>query len=959
MPTLPLLLLFATSPSADEAAPPSRPNVLFIACDDMNDWVGFLGGHPDTLTPNLDRLARRGVVFENAYCASPICGPSRAAVLTGLRPETSGVYNNLGTYIDYVPEAVALPRFFKDRGYLVMGAGKINHAMGVVVRENYHEFGPDAGAIGGPFTWEELNLNPGEEVQRTDIAGRSDEIASGIVENVYPGKVVRRGPLEATLPLNGIDNRLDRPANGYNTFDWGGLDIPDEMMPDARMASWAEEKLEAQYTAPFFLAVGFYRPHQPWYAPARYFEPFEGRELALPPTLLHDLADCGQAARQYAHYPWAGSFATVQQHDQWQDAIRGYLASVHFADAQVGRLIDALDGSAYADNTIIVLWSDHGWELGEKQHWGKHSPWEGSLRVPLIIVPPRNMNLPAGHHAGLSSLLDLYPTLVDLCGFEVPQELEGASLEPVLTGEQEQVRDHLVTTLGRSSSCIRRDHWKYIHYYDGSEELYDLRSDPHEFHNLASQPAQADLLQQMRRLIPVDRRFRQMVRCGRYKGMLEADGQLKVYDMLHPRSGIGEHTEVSAEQHEVVAAIQAWLASHPDQRHGVLDSAALAVEQGLAQLDAAAGQVVFAIREIPEGTPKLGHGVDAKQYGYRIPSLLTTSQGTVLAFCERRLGLHDHAQNDIVLRRSTDGGGTWSEEIVVHEDGMNSINDPLTVQLENDRILLVFARFPYGRHARDSGWIKMAEPGYDDLEANILTFVCFSDDDGLSWSEPQDISRSVKPAHWLNANTPGCMTQLRRGPHAGRVITGLWGCVPVGDAQGQVQRTWEICAAWSDDEGRTWQRGQPLQDPEQGWPNECQVAEAANGTLVVVARNQGGQRLRKKAFSTDGGLTWTALRTDPTLPSVACMGSLIAGPVEDDGSWDLYASFPSAAGRQDGQIAVSTDMGKTFQVEQIIKGAFAYSATQVSPDGGSLLCLYESDGYESIRFLRIPLEELR
>ena len=533
-----------------------RPNVLFIACDDMNDWVGFMAGHPDTKTPNMDRLAQRGIVFDRAYCASPICGPSRAAVLTGLKPETSGVYNNQGTYVDYVPDAVALPRFFKDRGYHVMGCGKINHAMGCVVPENYHEFGPDAGAIGGPFTWEELNMNPGEKVERKDIAGVSDEIASGIIKNVYPGKVIARGSLEATLPLNGIDNRIDRPANGYNTFDWGAVTVGDDEMPDGKMASWGEQKLQSEWESPFFLAVGFYRPHQPWYAPAKYFEPFEDRRLALPPTLARDLDDCGEAARQYAHYPWSGAFATVQKHGQWQDAIRGYLASIHFVDAQVGRLLDALDASPHADNTVIVLWSDHGWELGEKEHWGKHSPWEGSMRVPLVIVPPRSMAIPARRSDAFASLLDLYPTLAELCGLEAPSGLDGKSLVPVLRGEKTSVRDHIVTTLGRSTFCVRQGDLKLIRYYDGSEELYDLASDPNEFRNLAAEPSRAAQLEKLRQLVPVDKRYEQFVRIGHLKAAVRSGGEIELYDMLHPKSGIGEQAEVSADYPDVLRRLR-------------------------------------------------------------------------------------------------------------------------------------------------------------------------------------------------------------------------------------------------------------------------------------------------------------------------------------------------------------------------------------------------------------------
>ncbi|BDS08564.1 sialidase [Oceaniferula spumae] len=366
------------------------------------------------------------------------------------------------------------------------------------------------------------------------------------------------------------------------------------------------------------------------------------------------------------------------------------------------------------------------------------------------------------------------------------------------------------------------------------------------------------------------------------------------------------------------------------------------------------GSVVFQVRDIPEGVPKEGHGKSAKKYGYRIPSLLTTSKGTVITFTERRLGLHDHAQNDIVLKRSTDGGKTWGKEIVAFEDGMNSINDPLTVQLADGRIMMMFARFPYGRHARASGWIKMAEFGYDNLETNVLTYITTSDDDGKTWNKPRNITRSVKPTHWVNANTPGAMIQLTSGKHKGRIITPLWGTIPVDG-----KRTWEILVAYSDDNGKTWQRTNPLNDPEKGFPNECQIAEASNGDLIIISRNQSGEKLRKKSISKDGGITWSDIKTDPTLPSVACMGSIIKGPVKKDGSWDLYASFPSSAGRKNGQIAISTDHGKTFQIKKIITGPFAYSATQISPDGKSLLCIYEANGYKTERILSIPLSELK
>ncbi|MDH3709755.1 MAG: glycoside hydrolase [Cyclobacteriaceae bacterium] len=374
-------------------------------------------------------------------------------------------------------------------------------------------------------------------------------------------------------------------------------------------------------------------------------------------------------------------------------------------------------------------------------------------------------------------------------------------------------------------------------------------------------------------------------------------------------------------------------------------------------IQGARGLAVFEITDIPPSTPREGHGENAEKYGYRIPSLLVSNKGTTIAFVERRLGLHDHAQNDIVLKRSTDGGKTWGPEIVVFEDGMNSINDPLTVQLTDGRIMLMFARFPYGRHARNSGWIKMAELGYDDPAVNVLTYTMFSNDDGLTWSKPVDITKSVKPAHWLNSNTPGAMIQLEKGPHKGRIIASLWGTVPI-KSEDKVERSWEIISAWSDDLGETWQRSKPLVDPESGFPNECQIVEAANGDLVIVSRNQSGEPKRKKAFSQDGGKSWTKLKTDPSLPSVACMGSIIKGPKKKDGSWDLYASFPSKSGRKNGQIAVSTDFGQSFQIKKIVTGPFAYSASQISSDGKRLELLYEADEYETVRFLSIPLKEL-
>ena len=539
--------------------PLTKPNVLFIAIDDLNDWVGFLGGHPNAKTPNLDRLANRGAYFTNAHTVSPICGPSRASVLTGMRPETTGVYHNKGMYKDYVPAAIALPKFLKDNGYHVMGAGKINHAMGMVVPENYHEYGPDAGAIGGPFTWEELNMTPGKKVVRKDILGKMQKEDSGIVNNVYPGKEIKRGSLVAALPLNGIDNTLDRPLNGYNTFDWGPVNVTDDEMPDGKIAKWATEKLAEKHTKPFFLGLGFYRPHQPFYAPKKYFDAFANETIVLPKVQRNDLSDLSETARQYAHYPWSGSFERVQKHNVWQAGVLGYLASIHFADAQVGKVLGALDNSQYKDNTLIVLWSDHGWELGEKEHWGKHSPWEGSTRVPFIIVPPKSGKLQQGAQTSFASLLDIYPTIADYANLPIPSNLEGKSLKNVVAGSQEKVRDYNITTLGRASYALRTEHWKFIRYYDGSEELYDLSKDANEWQNLVGVDKYQQQLANYREMLPVDARFKQLIRYKNFKAIITAQDEFHLYNMMHAKNGIGEQDEVSNQYPEITLTIQRML----------------------------------------------------------------------------------------------------------------------------------------------------------------------------------------------------------------------------------------------------------------------------------------------------------------------------------------------------------------------------------------------------------------
>ncbi len=438
-----VLALAGASCTPQGAEADGRPNVLFIVIDDLNDWVGPLGGHPQAKTPNLDRLAQRGVVFTHAFAAAPECNPSRTAVLTGVRPSTSGVYANSDPWRKALPSAVTLPRLFKDHDYRVSGAGKIFHG----------EF-PD------PPSWHEYREREG---------------------NPRPGRA----------PVNRIPNAQN--------FDWAPLSVDDEWMDDHRIVSWIVSELGRPRDEPFFLAVGLFRPHLPWYVPRRYFDLFPMPLLQMPELLDSDLDDVPPIGVRLAQPN--RDHRKVVESNNYRRAVRAYLASVAFADAQVGRLLDALDAGPHADDTIVVLWSDHGFHLGEKQHWRKFTLWEEATRVPLIIVAP-GVAEPGGRSSRTVSLLDIYPTLADLAGLPVGDHVEGVSLRPLLEDPSAEWDRPAVTTHGRNSHAVRSERWRYIRYADGSEELYDHRADPSEWRNLASDPELEATKEELARWLP-------------------------------------------------------------------------------------------------------------------------------------------------------------------------------------------------------------------------------------------------------------------------------------------------------------------------------------------------------------------------------------------------------------------------------------------------------------------------
>jgi arylsulfatase A-like enzyme len=402
---------------------PKRPNVLFIAVDDLNDWIGAMGGHPQTKTPNLDRLAKKGVMFTRAYCPAPSCNPSRAALLSGKRPATSGVYVNDQPWRPVMPDVVTLPAYFLRHGYAVWGGGKI-----------FHGGFPDDKAF----------------------------------SDYFKGKA----KFPKQLPPNGI---------GGNMM-WGPLDAGDEVMPDTQLTDWAIQKLKQKHDKPFFLAVGYVKPHLAWHAPKKYFDMHPLDKVQLPTVNPKDLDDIPPAGIKMAKP--GGDHKQIVDKGVWKEAVQAYLSSISFLDAQVGRLIEAFESSEYANNTIIIFWSDHGWHLGEKEHWRKFALWERATRVPLFMVAP-GLTKANQQCQRTVNLMDMYPTLIELCGLPKKSDIEANSLVPLLKNPQSKWDHPSVMTWGRNNHAVRDERWRYIRYADGTEELYDHDRDPHEWTNLA------------------------------------------------------------------------------------------------------------------------------------------------------------------------------------------------------------------------------------------------------------------------------------------------------------------------------------------------------------------------------------------------------------------------------------------------------------------------------------------
>ena len=425
----------------------NKPDVVFIIIDDLNDWIGVMEGHPQSKTPNLDALAKGGVLFTNAHCNAPQCGPSRTSLLQGLYPKSTGRYFNStrrpaffgdqpmqGITSPNPPEnAVILQRHFKQNGYRVVSGGKVAHG-------------------------------------NNTLKGQVDEYLN--------------------RPQDVRGNFTDDKANLWG--EGGPHNHPDEQTGDYKVAQWAIEEWRKASEKPLLMTVGFYRPHRPFNAPKAYFEKFPLETIQLPPIGTDDLDDLpsyGKAlARSNAH---KDLFKPRTVHEQilhlggereWKYMAQSYLACINYVDTQIGLLLNELKENPRKRETVIVLTSDHGWNLGEKTHWCKAAIWRNTTRVPFMVVLPGVTKAGTRNNQPISHV-DIYPSLCDFAGVPKPDHLEGRSILPLLK-DPSATRDFAFLSYGPQNTAAQSDRYRYIRYEDGSEELYDHQKDPHEWTNL-------------------------------------------------------------------------------------------------------------------------------------------------------------------------------------------------------------------------------------------------------------------------------------------------------------------------------------------------------------------------------------------------------------------------------------------------------------------------------------------
>ena len=470
-------LLGAAPGAAPVASPAARPNILFIALDDLNDWVGSLGGSTQARTPHMDAFARQGaVVFQRAQCPGPVCGPSRSALLSGFMPHRTGVYGNTHNMLRsaLVQTHATLPEYFSKHGYHALSRGKI-----------FHKHPADQGHWAFD-QWE--HTSGGFAIDRERRSSRTENLVDG-----------KPGP-----KASGASAEADGDGEAGTLFGWGPTREGKEKTGDYLTATWAAQQLAQPGTKPFFLAVGISKPHLPWFVPQEYFDRHPLASIKIPEHRRDDLDDILDAGGRQKFRPSADYRWVERSEELTKKAVQAYLAAISYADDCVGVILDALEKSPARDNTIVVIFGDHGWHLMEKLRFRKATLWAESTRLPLMIrVPgmkqkqdcPRPVNL-----------IDLYPTLVELTGLPAKAGLDGRSLAPLLRNPQTPWDHPSITIQGRGNAAIVDERWYLIHYRDGAEEFYDMQADPLQWTNLikSNDPLHRAQIQRLGNLLPTD-----------------------------------------------------------------------------------------------------------------------------------------------------------------------------------------------------------------------------------------------------------------------------------------------------------------------------------------------------------------------------------------------------------------------------------------------------------------------
>ncbi|MEX0983331.1 MAG: sulfatase [Bacteroidales bacterium] len=446
-----------------------RPNIVFFSFDDLNDWINPLG-YQQAITPNLNRLAESGIMFTNAHAPGVYCAPSRTAIFSGLQASTTGCYTDEVYFHDY-PDLVSLQMAFQQGGYSTWGAGKLfHHRAGMVDLRGWNEF-----------------------------FARSREIKEMGYEMGSRGSDVL---LPDPYPYSSYHRKTGKELTGGHFLEWGPVpdSLEDRMIPDMR-TKWACDVLKQSHDKPFFLALGLYVPHYPNYTPQKYFDMYDLNQIQVPYLKKDDLDDLPDGIRNRMINRRRMHLEVLEGIDAYRDAVRGYLAAISYGDAMLGRLLDAIEAGGHVDNTIVIVWSDHGYHLGEKGQWGKHTLWKQTTRVPLIfagkgVAKNKEVNATVG-------LIDLYPTLIDLCELPEQHQMDGISLAPVLKNPVSAIdRDLLIPNLEPESYAVVNENWRYILYSDKTEELYNVKDDPDEWYNLAGDANYRSVIEDLRKAAP-------------------------------------------------------------------------------------------------------------------------------------------------------------------------------------------------------------------------------------------------------------------------------------------------------------------------------------------------------------------------------------------------------------------------------------------------------------------------